>query len=138
MERKTEPLKCESCKKDILTIEEGGLIVQVENVDTGDISQIYACCDSDCYDYLKELKVGSSEVDRYIDIAELKNPLLFLQNVIGWMEKLHDGVKIEDEAFENLKLAIIRSAQFVLRDMTDEEREFAIRINRERIDKAIF
>ena len=68
----------------------------------------------------------------------MKNPLLFLQNVINWMEKLHDGVKIEDEAFENLKEVIIRSARFVLRNMTDEEREFAIRVNKERIDKAIF
>ncbi len=138
MGKGTEPIKCESCKRDILTIEEGGLIVQVENTNTGDISQLYACCDSECYDYLKELKVGASEVDTYIDIAEMKNPLLFLQNVINWMEKLHDGVKIEDEAFENLKEVIIRSARFVLRNMTDEEREFAIRVNKERIDKAIF
>ena len=35
MGKGTEPIKCESCKRDILTIEEGGLIVQVENTNTG-------------------------------------------------------------------------------------------------------
>jgi hypothetical protein len=133
MGRSLEPLKCENCKKDVLSSEEGGLFVQVEHVETGEIDDIYVTCDSECYDELRETRVGEMEIDKWRDLAELKNPVLFLQFVIELLDNMHKGIKMDNREYEKLKLIILRCAQYIIRDITDEEREAVIRYTMEKI-----
>lgn len=128
-----EPLKCDNCKKDVLNSEEGGLFVQVEHVESGDIDDVYVSCDSECYDTLKEIRVGGMEIDKWRDLAELKNPVLFLEYVIDLLDSMHNGMKIGDKEFEKLKLILLRSAQYVIRDLTEEEKEAVIMYNMNKI-----
>ena len=133
MEKKFDPLKCENCKKDILSSEDGGLFVQVEHVESGEIDDIYVTCDSECYDELREIRVGEMEIDKWRDIAELKNPVLFLQFIIELLENMHKGMKIDSREFEKLKVIILRCAQYVIREITDEEKDAVIRYTMEKI-----
>ena len=133
MARNFEPLKCENCKKDVLSSEEGGLFVQVEHIESGEIDDIYVSCDSDCYDALKELRVGEMEIDKWRDMAELKNPVLFLQFIIELLDDMHRGMKIEEKEFEKMKVIILKCAQYIVRDITEEEKEVAIRYTMEKI-----
>ena len=133
MERKLEPLKCENCKKDVLSSEDGGLYVVVEHIKSGEIGDIYVSCDSECYDMLKELRVGEMELDKWRDMAELKNPILFLEFIIDLLDDMHKGMKIENKEFEKMKLVILRCAQYIIRDITEEEKDAAIRYNMGRI-----
>jgi hypothetical protein len=133
MGKNFEALRCENCKKDILSSEEGGLLVQVEHVETGEIDDIYVTCDSECYDELREIRVGEMEIEKWRDIAELKNPVLFLQYTMELLENIYNGMKINKEEFEKLKVVILRCAQYVIRDITDEEREMVIRYTMEKI-----
>ena len=128
-----EPLKCDSCKKDILSSEEGGLLVYVEHNDTGRINDIYTTCDGECYDYLKDMRVGEMEHDNWRDVAELKNPVLFLEYIIDTMDYLQTGEKFDEAAYEKLKTVILRSAQYVIRDITEEEKDQAIAYNMNKI-----
>lgn len=132
-EKKFEPLKCAYCKKDVLTNEQSGLLVLVEHIETKNLNDIYISCDGECYDILKELRVGEMEIDKWLDINELKNPVLFLQFVMGILDKMHNGMQFSDEILENIKTIIAKSAQYVMRDMTVEEKEFAIARTMERI-----
>lgn len=129
MERKLEPLKCENCKKDVLSSEEGGLYVQVEHINSGEIDDIYVSCDSECYDMLKELRVGEMEIDKWREIADLKNPILFLEFIIDLLDSMHNGMKIDNKKFEKMKVVILRCAQYIIRDITEEEKDAVIRYN---------
>lgn len=133
MARDFEPLKCENCKKDILSSEEGGLFAVVEHIESGEIGDVYVSCDSECYDSLRELRVGEMEIDKWRDIAELKNPILFLEYIIDLLDDLHNGTKYGPKEFEKLKVIILRCAQYVIRDITEEEKNEAIRYNMEKI-----
>jgi hypothetical protein len=133
MARNFEALKCDNCKKDVLSSEEGGLLVQVEHIESGEIDDIYISCDSECYDSLRELRLGDMEIDKWRDIAELKNPVLFLEYVIDLLDAMHRGMKIEDKEFEKLKVVLLRCAQYIIRDITEEEKDAVIRYNMEKI-----
>ena len=133
MERKLEPLKCENCKKDVLSSEDGGLYAQVEHIESGEIDDIYVSCDSECYDTLKELRVGEMEIDKWRDMAELKNPILFLEFIIDLLDDMHNGMKIDNKHFEKIKVVILRCAQYIIRDITEEEKDAVIRYNMAKI-----
>lgn len=133
MAKDFQPLKCDNCKKDVLSSEEGGLFVKVEHIESGEIDDVYISCDSECYDTLRELRVGSSEIDKWRDIAELKNPILFLEFIIDLLDEMHNGMKIENKEFEKIKVIILRCAQYVIRDITEEEKDAVIRYNMEKI-----
>jgi hypothetical protein len=133
MARSFEALKCENCKKDILSSEEGGLLVQVEHIESGEIDDIYISCDSECYDSLRELRLGEMEIDKWRDITELKNPVLFLEYIIDLLDAMHRGMKIGDKEFEKLKVVLLRCAQYIIRDITEEEKDAVIRYNMEKI-----
>jgi hypothetical protein len=129
MGKEMQPLKCDNCKKDVLTSEEGGLFVLVEHVETGEIDDVYISCDSECYDELKELRVGEMEIDKWRDLAELKNPVLFLEYIMELLDNMHSGMKMDNKEFEKLKVVILRCAQYIIREITDEEKEMAIKYN---------
>lgn len=133
MPRNFEPLKCDNCKKDVLSSEEGGLFVQVEHIENGEIDDIYISCDSECYDALKELRVGEMEIDKWRDLAELKNPILFLEYIIDLLDSMHNGMRLQDKEFEKLKTIILRCAQYIIRDITEEEKEAVIKYNLSKI-----
>lgn len=133
MSRNYEPLKCEYCKKDVLSSEEGGLLVHIEHAETGELDDVYISCNSECYDSLKELRSGDMELDRWRDLEELKNPILFLEYVVELMEELNNGRRYEDKHFEKVKEVVLRTAQYIIRDITPEEKDEAIRYNMERI-----
>lgn len=132
-DKKFEPLKCAYCKKDVLNSEEGGLLVQIEHVETKKIDDIYVCCDGECYDMLRELRVGEMEIDKWQDIDELKNPVLFLQFVMDILDKMYNGMQINEDVFENLKMIIIKTAQYVMREMSEDEKDYAVARTMERI-----
>jgi hypothetical protein len=102
-------------------------------VETGEIDDIYVTCDSECFDELREIRVGEMEIEKWRDIAELKNPVLFLQYTMELLENMHNGMKIDKKEFEKLKVVILRCAQYVIRDITDEEREMVVRYTMEKI-----
>lgn len=129
MAKNFEPLKCDYCKKDVLSSEEGGLFALVEHVETGEVNDIYVSCDSECYDALKELRVGEMEIDKWRDLAELKNPVLFLEYIIDLLDAMHKGMTIEDKQFEKIKVIILRCAQYIIRDITEKEKDEVIRYN---------
>lgn len=133
MPRSLEPLKCENCKKDILTSEDGGLFAVVEHIESGEIDDVFVSCDSECYDTLRELRVGDMEIDKWRDIRELKNPVLFLEYVIDLLEMMNNGAKFSHKEFEKMKLILLRSAQYIIRDITEEEKDDVIRVNMEKI-----
>lgn len=130
--KKNEPLKCAHCKQDVLTSEEGGLIVTVEHTENNSIDDVFVCCSESCFEFLKEIRVGEKEIinAEYIDI--LKNPILYLQYSMDFMEQLRQGKSIDERAFEEMKTILIRCYQYIVRDITEEEREDAIKYNRER------
>jgi hypothetical protein len=128
-----EPLKCDNCKKDILSSEEGGLLVFVQHNETSAIDDIYTSCDGECYDYLKDMRIGEMEFDNWRDIAELKNPILFLEFIIDTMDYLQNEGKFDEMTYEKLKTVILRTAQYIIRDITDKEKDEAIAYNMNKI-----
>jgi hypothetical protein len=129
MAKEMQPLKCDNCKKDVLGSEEGGLFVLVEHVETGEIDDVYISCDSECYDELRELRVGEMEIDKWRDLAELKNPVLFLEYIMELLDNMHNGMKMDNKEFEKIKGVILRCAQYIIREITEEEKEMAIKYN---------
>lgn len=133
MAKDYDALKCEYCKKDVLSSEEGGLVVQVEHTETGEIDDFYVACNSECYDSLRDLRVGELEMDKWRDLEELKNPVLYLEYIIDMMESLNNGAHYEYKQFEKVKEVILKTAQYIIRDITPEEREEAIKYNMAKI-----
>lgn len=132
-ENKFEALKCENCKKDVLSSEEGGLMVQVVHMDTNNLDDVYVTCDGECYDILKEERVGSKEMDQWRDLADLKNPILFIEFIMELMDDINSGKTLDEKVLENLKRILMKSYQYVIREMTEEEKEAVFVYNMSRI-----
>lgn len=133
MAMEMQALKCDNCKKDVLGSEEGGLLVLVEHEETGEVGDVYVSCDGECYDELKELRVGEAEFDRWRDLAELKNPVLYLDYMMELMDSFHKGARMNDKEYEKLKTVLFRCAQYVIRDLTEEEKDMAYRYKMSKI-----
>lgn len=115
---------CESCGVDVL--ENNGIVVFATDKD-GRITKVYACCRGKCDEFLEKTYVGNNEITGWKGIDDLKNPYLFLKNIMALINNLHAGKMIEYEALKKYQDIILACAQYVLREPTQEEKESAIR-----------
>ncbi|QTB23098.1 hypothetical protein J1907_03000 [Lysinibacillus sphaericus] len=111
-----EPLLCKCCGKDTLKNPQKSNVVLSEN-DEGIFDQIFVCCKGEC-----DRKLGS--LHGWKDLTEFMNPYLYLQHINAILNNIQRSEKtiFTEESLKSYKEILIKTAPFVFRDMTDEEK----------------
>lgn len=118
-----EELQCELCGKNLLEDPKSSIMVVIESKDQNNelIKDIYVCCKGICDKKLVAEKRVNGFIDGWKDISELMNPILYLKNIMAFMNRLHNGAKISESAFAQYKKIMLTLAQYVMRKPTKKE-----------------
>lgn len=115
-------LECPVCRKNVFK-EPAKSLVCIWEDKAGNAKRIYACCKGTCDRTLSAAYKEEGTVDAWFDLTELMVPTLFLKKIMAFMNRVHDGMKVEKEAFESLKEILINAFPFVARHLTKAEKE---------------
>lgn len=133
------PLNCAVCNKNLLESfyekPYGGIVVLAEhlkkekNKKVHVVEDVYWCCKGDCDHILRTRYEDAYHNTKWEDIGDLVIPTYFLHWIFTTFNVLKRGdPQISDEAFEKLKQFIASISQIALREMTEEEKERAIKV----------
>lgn len=57
------------------------------------------------------------------EIADLKNPMIFIEYCIRFLQMQHSGISFSEESFPKIQNLLCQAFKYVARDMTEEEKE---------------
>ena len=127
-----EPLLCEYCGKDLLKEhlhDRGAIVVLLENINTNEFVDAYACCKGHCDRALTAKKRQAGIGSEWEDISDWIIPSIFMRKEMAIFNQLHSGtIKYSEEAFEKLKQIILRLSQFALREDDDEQKKRVLQL----------
>jgi hypothetical protein len=103
---------CLNCGQDI--IDNDGIIVFVKGIQPGKITDVYPCCKGPCEQILNKSRVGQDEIDFSIELSDITTPDKFYAYVTGFMDRLYEGLKMDDRAYRKLRTMMDSTAQRVL------------------------
>ena len=120
------PLKCEVCDKDLLKESTRnsklGLIIFAEKDDV--IHSVHFACKGSCDSEISARLKHQGFVDRWCDITNYYNPLIFLRKLIGYMDGLRNNPGgYSDKAHDRMVDLYLGVSQRVLRQPNVEDRE---------------
>ncbi len=131
-----EPLECEVCGKDLLSLEVEkpfmGVVVFVNSVSTRESSNftkkkvlgVYSACKGRCDRLLENQWWKKGGITGWADIADLTSPPEYLRWTITiWNEMEQGTIQYAGDSFDKLKLIWLRLGQMVLRDPDEKEME---------------
>ena len=121
---KSSPLLCSCCGKDLFkNINASIVVIATDNDDN--IFSVEPCCKGACdKTIVGNLPKGIS--DGWKELSTFVNPYLYLKHTMAMFNQTNDGKKfMNTESFENYKQILICSAPYVMRDLTNGEKESA-------------
>ena len=131
------PLKCSVCEKDLLKDSlskpySANILWACEDVDDKreTYKEIHVVCKGACDRLLSDKLFERGMITGWEDVTDLCNPLIYLQNLMAYMNKLQMGeVIISKDAHEKMKEIYLALAQINLRHITkeDEDRYLGLR-----------
>lgn len=121
-----EPLPCAVCGTDLLRAPKQGNIVFIRDgsrdPNTHHVA-VFAACKTGCDDFMtRELRrEDPRRRDRWADLSDWMIPVVFLQAVLGKLNRVRAGETYEDDAFESLKTIFICISQHIFREMQEAD-----------------
>lgn len=117
-----EPLSCNCCGRDLLP-EGDGIIVYKEDSKNDTYVALLWCCKGECDRILKARYRSMGYVDAgWEDISDILIPGKYLAWNMAILNRLQEGIdKYNENAFNNLKQFILRSAQMVVRNQNEDQ-----------------
>jgi hypothetical protein len=119
-------LRCDVCDADILTRsvsgKAGNLVWAMS--DKPKYKELFVVCNGDCDRRIRERIRLSGGYDSWESIRDLCNPILYLKNMLTYMNLLKkDPSAFSDEAHRRMKEIYISLAQRTLREVNSEDAE---------------
>lgn len=124
---------CECCRKNLLE-EKNGIFVTVSEIPNGEENihvpthylYAYYSCKGRCDDILEKRYTQNGRLwSEWSDISDYLSPATYMKRLMGWMNAIHSRREtLSQEAFEKLKMLLIRSFQYISREQTTEEKEY--------------
>lgn len=116
----SEPLMCDVCGKDLFKDPGMSIIVFIEDMDRNAINDIKFCCKGNCDRKLKA-SIKKGELDGWKELSEFINPYLYLKNIMAVLNRTHEGLIIEDLAYEKYKDLILNCYPYICRNLEPNE-----------------
>jgi hypothetical protein len=123
-------LRCDECDVDILarSVREGPHANLVWSIpigkDTTEYEEVFVVCKGKCDHDLQERLRAQGYTTGWEEMADLFNPILFLKNMLTYMNMLHENQRrFSDKAHKRMKQIYIALAQRTLREVTKEDME---------------
>lgn len=120
-----KPLHCEYCGQNVFEIPKTSLVCSILDVENNTIIDVYVACKGKCDKILRKVKLKHNCIDRWVEISELINPLLYLRMISRCMYDWQAGIRITEEAFKKYLTILMLAAPYVMRKPTDNEIEHA-------------
>jgi len=133
---KYEPLECEICHKDTLMtdgkLDPNGVVsfvnsmsyAKAQDYNKEKVLDIYVACKGRCDRTLENYWYKHDGTTGWADINDLSSPPEYLRWSMAILNELHVGnVIYEGESFGKLKIILLRIAQTIVRQPTEEEME---------------
>lgn len=118
-------VKCTCCGKNILQ-DIGMSMIQIVTDDNDNIIKFNPCCKGKCEKSLRSsVPQNCSSICK--ELSTFTNPHLYLKYSMRTYNKMYEGKKfIDKQAFENFNNTLINMAPYVMRDMTEDEKQTVI------------
>jgi hypothetical protein len=123
-------LRCDECDADILarSVRESPGANLVWSIPVGksgiEYEELFVACKGECDHNLQARLHARGYTTGWEEIADLFNPILFLKNMLTYMNQLHeDPRRFSDKAHKRMKQIYIALAQRTLREITKEDME---------------
>jgi hypothetical protein len=122
-------LDCEVCGADllegsILDPYKGAVITAFPRNNASHAVSHHVVCKGACDRQLQDRLRARGQMTGWEDIGDLANPMIYLQNMMAYMNHLHAGhMTFSEEAHEAIKHVYIALAQRTLRELTDEDKK---------------
>lgn len=121
---KIEPLQCAVCHRNLLESDVPGLYVWLSPEGSEELKYIgIACvckgkCDETYFSRSKSIKDTG-----WLDIEDLKNPTLWLRNLMAFMNECREENNYSDKAYKEMKMLFITTFPYIARHLTQKEQE---------------
>lgn len=121
---KIEPLQCAVCQRNLLESDVPGLYVWLSLEGSEELKYIgIACvckgkCDETFFSRSKSIKDAG-----WLDIEDLKNPTLWLRNLMAFMNECREENNYSDKAYKEMKMLFITTFPYIARHLTQKEQE---------------
>jgi len=121
---KSEKLECSCCGKDLFEdIKSSMVIIATDN--ENNIVSVKPCCKGKC-DKAIISNLPKNSDDGWKELYTFVNPYLYLKHTMAMFNKMYEGKKfMNEESFENYKQILLCAAPYVMRDLTNGEKESA-------------
>lgn len=120
-------LRCEACDADILTRSVGGKagnLVWERSLEKPSYRNLFVACNGDCDRTIQQRIRSRGGFDSWESISDLCNPILYLKNMLTYMNMLRaDASDFSDAAHKRMKDIYVSLAQRTLREVTHEDQE---------------
>jgi len=123
-------LRCDECGADILarSVRESpraNLVWSIRTeADENRYEELFVVCKGQCDHDLKARLYAQGRIDGWEEVADLFNPLLFLKNMLTYMNMLYENPhRFSADAHKRMKQIYIALAQRTLREVTKEDME---------------
>jgi hypothetical protein len=123
-------LRCDECGADILarSLSESpraNLVWSIQTeADENRYEELFVVCKGQCDDDLQARLHAQGRTSEWEEVADLFNPILFLKNMLTYMNMLRENPRrYSDEVHQRMKQIYIAPAQRTLREVTNEDME---------------
>lgn len=100
---------CEYCNKNLIE-DKSGIMVLLRKMTNWELNTLepytmgYFSCKGVCDRVLKNKYLQDDTfIDEWVDIPDFMTPTGYIKKVMGWLNSLQNGEKIEKDAFEKVK-----------------------------------
>lgn len=123
-----ESIKCVICGKNLMDDIKMSM-VQIITDENDKITRVLPCCKGKC-DHILQGEIKDYEGDGFRDLSTFVNPYLYIKNIMQIMERMFEGKGFENqEAFDTYSDLILNCYQYISRNLSEEEKEFAKKTN---------
>jgi hypothetical protein len=121
-------LRCDVCDADILrrsvTGKSGNLVWAMSSHGPPKYKELFVVCNGECDRQVQERIRSSGDYNSWESIADLCNPILYLKNMLTYMNQLHRAPsEFSEKAHSRMKDVYVSLAQRTLREVTKEDFE---------------
>lgn len=114
-------LKCELCKGDLLNNEDTGLYVLVKDPQKNRIVDLYLSCKGGHDKSLERAYNEKGYTTEYYELGDMKNPILWVINVMQLLTRLQKEHNFTNDAFEKYKKVLWETFPYICRELNEEE-----------------
>lgn len=121
---KLEPLQCAVCRRNLLESDVPGLYAWLPQQGSGKLKYagIACICKGEC-DKKYFSQNGSIKDAGWEDIEDLKNPTLWLRNLMAFMNECREENNYSDKAYKEMKMLFITTFPYIARHLTQKEQD---------------